>query len=217
MARFKHGSLVFNKNTEQLNSNKTLSYNSAQLQFLEPIGSNKIVYLSQEADSIGLAFWIINRSSFYTLNVYNDTGDTLIADVRPLDVVCFLCDGSVWEGDIEYDGATGGTGATGSTGAAGANGTGSRSITTKTSNYDMTDDDDIILVDCTSGNVQVKLPNPVGATIKNRDIKKIDSSSNTVSIIPYSAENVDGTSSKVLNVQYANMTLTTNNTNWYIL
>lgn len=217
MAKFQRGALVFDRNTEDLTDNKILTVSSAQLQFLDPGEHDRDIFLPQEAQSIGLAFWIINKSSTYLMNVKDDSGSINICSIRPNDVVGFMCDGTIWKADIEPIGNTGGTGATGATGAAGPAGTSARSVITKTTAYDMSDFDDVILADATSGNINIKLPNPANSIKKNRDIKKIDSSVNTVTLIPYNTELIDGGSSKVLEAQYQGMTVITNGINWFLL
>ena len=57
------------------------------------------------------------------------------------------------------------------------------SVVTKTANYQVTEDDDIINVDALGGNIVITLP--VTSTLKRKHkyyIKKIDGSANTVTI-----------------------------------
>lgn len=123
MAKFQHGSLVFNKNSEQISSSKNLVYNDAQLQFLEPINGDQNVNLPTETQSPGLAFWLINTSSEFKLNVYSSGGNTFLLSLNPKDVSVFICDGTAWKGDTEpTPGGTGGTGSLGQTGATGGTG-----------------------------------------------------------------------------------------------
>ena len=197
MAKFQHGSLIFSKNIETLTTTKTLVYNDDQLQCLNPSTSDQNIFLPSVSLCEGLPFWIINTSSTNKLKVYDDT-TSLITTIIPNDVVNFICNGVTRKADIEISSY-------------------SRNDTTKTSNYTMVDSDDVILVDASSGNIQIKLPNPTTSTVKNRDIKRIDSTNNSVTIIPYNTETIDGVSQKILEYQYASITLITNNTNWYMI
>lgn len=98
MARFKHGSLLYNVNRESLSVAKNLSYNSEQIQSLDPTGSDQDVFLPNEDDCEGLLFAIANRSSSYNLKVYNDT-TSLISTISPNDLTSFVCDGVEWIAD----------------------------------------------------------------------------------------------------------------------
>ena len=89
-------------------------------------------------------------------------------------------------------------------------------LSTKTANHTATDSDYILLIDATSGNLTVTLPNVSSADSgKAYFVKKIDSSSNTVTIS--GDANIDGSASKVLSSQYDKTHIVTNNTQWYEL
>lgn len=201
MANFKYGSLILSQNVESLSSTKILEYNSPQLQFLNPSTTVQDVYLPTVTQCNGLPFWITNTNSDNNLNVYDDT-TTLITTIVPNDVVVFLCNGVMWKADIEQTTPVGSS---------------ERTVTTKTSDYNMSDSDDVILVDASSSDIQIKLPDPTVSSLKDRDIKKIDSSSHIVTIVPYSTETIDGGSSITLQYQNMSFTIITNNINWYAL
>jgi hypothetical protein len=57
----------------------------------------------------------------------------------------------------------------------------------------------LILVDATDGNVTIRMPNPATNVGRPFVVKKVDTSSNTVTILPYGVENFDGDSSRVIN------------------
>jgi photosystem II stability/assembly factor-like uncharacterized protein len=48
-------------------------------------------------------------------------------------------------------------------------------------------------------------------------IKKIDATTNTVTITPSGGQTIDGAASNVLNIQYQNLIIRTDGTNWYIV
>lgn len=95
------------------------------------------------------------------------------------------------------------------------------SIVTKTSNYNITTRDTVVLGDATSGSITLTLPNPTLCydTINLASIKlsisKIDSSGNSVVIAPYATETIAGDTS--FSLLYINevLSLVTNGTNWY--
>ena len=192
MAKFQRGSLVLNKNSEELNSNKVLYNNSDQLQFLKPLTDNIEITLPAVLDSVGNIFWIINTSASYSLLVNG-------VEVKSKDIVCFMSDGNTWEADTELGGKV------------------SRSVETKTTSYNMTSDDDVILANATSGILSIKLPDPTDPIKRNIDIKKVDSSTNIVNINPYNTETIDGVTSKSLTLQYESITLISDGTNWNII
>ena len=74
-----------------------------------------------------------------------------------------------------------------------------------------------ILVDATAGNKTVNLP--AGSTALHRlyHVKKIDSSSNTVTIDGNASQTIDGALTKVLATQYDSITIQCDGTNWHIL
>ncbi|MGB8193385.1 MAG: hypothetical protein WCF67_15750, partial [Chitinophagaceae bacterium] len=83
-----------------------------------------------------------------------------------------------------------------------------RSFKRISANYTVDLDDDIIEVDASGGNKSITLRevydgyNPGQYGAKLISIRKIDSSSNTVTINAYSGQNIDGNSSIVLSSQY---------------
>lgn len=75
----------------------------------------------------------------------------------------------------------------------------------------------VLLVDCTSSNIQVRLQ----LAANNTDcfvIKKIDSNyTRSLTIVPQTGETIDGSSSAVIRVQYSSLTLVSDGTNWHII
>lgn len=89
--------------------------------------------------------------------------------------------------------------------------------TAKTANYTLTTSDRFITVDATSGNKSVFVPAAAGNTGIVWIVKKIDSSSNTVTIDPDASETIDGASTYVLTAQNQAVSFTSNGTNIVIL
>lgn len=94
---------------------------------------------------------------------------------------------------------------------------GSRSITTKTSDYTITSADNMILVDASAGDVTVTLPTAVGISGVEYVIKKIDSSSNFVIIEGNGSQTIDGETDQRTDGQYTSITVVSNGTNWFIV
>jgi len=69
---------------------------------------------------------------------------------------------------------------------------------TKTANYTIVPNDSGIAVDATSGNITISLPSAASVIGKVFHIKKIDSSSNTVTIDPDGSDTIDGKTSLVI-------------------
>lgn len=74
----------------------------------------------------------------------------------------------------------------------------------------------VLLCDATAQNITVNLPTAVSnlATIV---VKKVDSSSNTVTIDGDTTETIDGGATAVIRVQYASVDLISDDTNWRII
>jgi hypothetical protein len=84
-------------------------------------------------------------------------------------------------------------------------------IATKTANYTLADGDDLILMDCTSGNLTVTLHAVATAKQKPYYIKKIDSTGNSMTIDGNASETIDGAATKSTTVQYKSFTIVPNN------
>ena len=94
---------------------------------------------------------------------------------------------------------------------------GAISVVTKTAAYTATAGDDTILCDATSGAITVNLPTAVGISGKKYDIKKIDSTSNSVTIDPDGTETIDGETTIVIIGENDNYTIQSDGTNWRII
>jgi len=92
-----------------------------------------------------------------------------------------------------------------------------RNIRTEISNYTATLIDHVIICDTTTASFIVTLPAASTATKTIYHIKKIDSTGNTVTIDGNSSETIDGATTKVINIQYDNVMLICDGSNWHII
>ncbi len=92
----------------------------------------------------------------------------------------------------------------------------SHTVVTKSSTYSVTISDEIILVDATSGAVTITLPTGVGNT-NIYTVKKIDSTANNVTIATTASQTIDGGTTAVIHVQFASVSVVSNNANWFII
>jgi len=90
-------------------------------------------------------------------------------------------------------------------------------IETKTSDYTLTNGDYTILVDASSAEVNVILPEAQGNLGRIYHIKKIDNTGNNVVIDGHSNETIDGETTKSIQFQYTCITVTSDGSNWFIL
>ncbi len=74
----------------------------------------------------------------------------------------------------------------------------------------------IILADAASNTITINLPTVVGNTAKYT-IKKTDNTSNIVTVDANTSETIDDGTTAEIKVQYASITLITDNTEWYII
>ena len=72
----------------------------------------------------------------------------------------------------------------------------------KTESYQVSSEDDIVLADATSGNITITLPAIDDAQRKSYYVKKIDSSTNTVTVAGITGETIEGNANIVLGSQY---------------
>ena len=75
----------------------------------------------------------------------------------------------------------------------------------------------IVLCDTTSGSIIVTLYTAVGNAGKELDIKKIDSSVNTVTIDGDGSETIDDITTQVISTQYVNISIVSDGTEWFIV
>jgi hypothetical protein len=83
--------------------------------------------------------------------------------------------------------------------------------------YTITLEDHTILVDATSGAVTITLPKAYNGFEYLFNVKKIDSSANTVTIDGDGSEKIDGATTKVISTQYDSITIQSDKTEWWII
>lgn len=76
---------------------------------------------------------------------------------------------------------------------------------------------ELVLCDATSGAIVVNLPAAASNAGKQINVKKIDSSENTVTVDGNGSETVDGQATQVLSAQYENITTVSDGTNMVII
>lgn len=86
-------------------------------------------------------------------------------------------------------------------------------LVSKSSAYQITDQDSLILV---TGTTTVTLPTAVGCSGKQYTIKNLDSSL-TTTIATTSSQTIDGVTTKTLTSQYKFLTVISDNANWHII
>lgn len=89
-----------------------------------------------------------------------------------------------------------------------------RRIISITSDTELTEST-VVLADATSGAITVTLPPGFGGLYCS--VKKIDSSSNYVTVDGYGSETLDDQSSAVITTQYTNLTFLFFNGEWWIM
>lgn len=75
----------------------------------------------------------------------------------------------------------------------------------------------IILVDASTGAVEITLPDPSLQGATRITVTKTDSSANEVTVSPSAAETITGETSKTIAFQWSSMTLVSDGTNWVIV
>ncbi len=93
----------------------------------------------------------------------------------------------------------------------------SQPITTVTSATTLSASHSTVLVDATSAAVTINLPAAAGCTGRIYNIKKIDSSPNTVTLDGNASETIDGTTTKIISAQWSSYQIQSNGTAWFIL
>lgn len=92
-----------------------------------------------------------------------------------------------------------------------------RPTSTKTANYTVTPNDYTIRVDATSGTRIITLPNANTMTGQILNIKKVDISTNIVTVTANGTQKIDDLTTKIITDPYANLQLQSYGTGWDIL
>jgi len=91
-------------------------------------------------------------------------------------------------------------------------------IETVTAASDTLDDTNhVVLCDCTSNAITINLPDASGNTGLTYIIKKVDSTSNTVTINGNASETIDGATTQVIGFQYDSVRIVCDGTSWNII
>lgn len=90
-------------------------------------------------------------------------------------------------------------------------------IVTKTANYTITIEDDVVLVDTTSGPLTISLPVAANCNGLSVLVKKISSDVNSVTIDGNGTETIDGELTEMLAVQWQLVRMKSNGTAWFIV
>lgn len=90
-------------------------------------------------------------------------------------------------------------------------------IKTVTADYTITLEDHTILVDATSAAVTITLPKAYNAFEYIFNVKKIDSTANTVTIDGDGAETIDDSTTQIITTQYDCVTVQSDKTEYWIL
>ena len=93
--------------------------------------------------------------------------------------------------------------------------TATKTITVADSPYQILTTDDFILINAAGGPVIAKLPSPASLPQKPYTVMKIDSSTNTGTVQPYSLETLNGNASLVLPNQNDGAQFATDQSNWF--
>ena len=90
-------------------------------------------------------------------------------------------------------------------------------IVAKTANYTATAVDEIINCDASGGSFTITLPTSVGISGKRYDVRKSDSSGNTVTIDADGSETINDAATQIITAQYVNVTVVSDGANWIII
>lgn len=84
-------------------------------------------------------------------------------------------------------------------------------------NYTVTNTDTVVFADATGGNTTITLPAASGVSGYRFYIKRVDGSSNTVTVARTGSDTIDGATSLSLDIRYMSITVVSDGSNWYIL
>jgi hypothetical protein len=97
------------------------------------------------------------------------------------------------------------------------NGAFSTKVTTVTANTTLNNTYHIVLANATNNAITITLPNATSCAGRQYIIKKIDSSTNAVTITPQLGQTIDDQASISITTQYDLIRIVSNGTNWYII
>lgn len=85
------------------------------------------------------------------------------------------------------------------------------------SNYNVSITDHLIFIDTSSGAVEIQLPTASGVGGKEYIVKSVGGNNNITITTSVEGETIDGEDSFVIHFNNESITLTSNNTNWFII
>lgn len=91
------------------------------------------------------------------------------------------------------------------------------SIITKTADYTATEYDYTILCDATSGDITITLPDASFVNGHVYSVKKIDATTNAVTIAASGVDTIDGSVTTSTEIQWTSIFVQSNGANWYVL
>lgn len=103
------------------------------------------------------------------------------------------------------------------TAASGTGGSGTLTVTTITDDLVLTTSHEVVLCDTALGNIAVSLPAAASNEGRNYHVKKIDSSTNIVTIDADSSEVIDDGLTAVLESQYETVTVVCDGSSWFVI
>jgi len=119
-------------------------------------------------------------------------------------------DGTVWASNTStVSGATGFTGATGPMYP--------RTTTAITGATGLIPSNDVALVDCTLGPVTLSLPPVATSTNAVLTIKKIDGTTNNLTVKGNGSELIDGSNKQIISYQWSSITVICNGSKWFMV
>lgn len=91
-----------------------------------------------------------------------------------------------------------------------------QTVVVKSSSYSVTTSDEVVLANAASGGLTITLPTAVNnANVYH--IKKIDTSTNFVTIATTASQVIDGSTTAVIKVPFVSLTVVSNGTGWSII
>jgi hypothetical protein len=93
----------------------------------------------------------------------------------------------------------------------------SGNVVSKTASYTISTEDQTIIADATLDPLNLILPTAVGSTGSIFTVKRINSGSNSVTIVATSSEYIDGNTTSVMRVPYQSLNIVSDGTNWYLI
>jgi hypothetical protein len=97
------------------------------------------------------------------------------------------------------------------------NGAIATAVVSKTAAYTLSSTDSIVLGNATAGAFTLTLPDATTCQGRRYMLKKTDSSANVVTVGATNSQTIDGTTTRALSTQYANIDVVSDGSNWQIV